>query len=650
MNRFKLAVVGLSALLLASAAEAEPGYIVRVRIARRILPEGLLTALERSQQRRAIGEAVQRVVARLTGRPKPGDRSFASIPVVFLRGLSESELQVLRADPDVLSLRLQHMGTPSLDDSIPLIGGAGGSFPGDARGIGQVVAVIDTGVASAHPFLAGRVLSGAGACFSDGLDCPGGTAQLVGQGSAEPCTWAYCSHGTHVAGVVAGVRNQGDPGDAPARGVASSARVLPIRIASEVAGSVRFYESDFLSALQYLIDLPAPVRTRIAAVNGSLNFRSVVATDSCDAAWPEAKLAIDNLRSYGMAYVASAGNDGRATESVAPACFTNVVGVAASTKGDAVWALTNTSDGAAAGVTWLFAPGAAVVTSPVGPYPIEASIHGIRSSWFEGGVAYAEQNGTSFAAPHVSGTIALLRERWPALSVNAIENLLTSHGPVISAPPRPPARRLDAAAVLNATTAAPGPPGDVDAHFVGNGVVNVSWSAGDPRGWTITGYRIERITAGSSTFVPAGTVPATQLQFQDDVHTLPSGSAVLYRVKALAGRGTASAGADDVARTAFFTDDPIVPGQTPIRAVHVTELRAAADALTALAAGEAGTWTGAVAAGEAIRAIHLTELRQAISAALERLGLEGPSFEDPVLNPGVPIRAVHFNQVRSALR
>ena len=71
------------------------------------------------------------------------------------------------------------------------------------------------------------------------------------------------------------------------------------------------------------------------------------------------------------------------------------------------------------------------------------------------------------------------------------------------------------------------------------------------------------------------------------------------------------------ARPAAFTDDPLVPGVTPVRAVHLLELRARIDALRRRAGLPAFGWTDAqvVPGVTPARAAHLLELRSALGDA-----------------------------------
>ena len=101
-----------------------------------------------------------------------------------------------------------------------------------------------------------------------------------------------------------------------------------------------------------------------------------------------------------------------------------------------------------------------------------------------------------------------------------------------------------------------------------------------------------------------------------------------------------------------FTDHPIVPGETPVRAVHFTELRTVIDALRE-ASGLAGfAWTDPVlAAGVTpIRLVHLLELREALGEAYAAAGRSAPVWTDAAPVGGTtPIRAAHLMELRAAV-
>lgn len=102
---------------------------------------------------------------------------------------------------------------------------------------------------------------------------------------------------------------------------------------------------------------------------------------------------------------------------------------------------------------------------------------------------------------------------------------------------------------------------------------------------------------------------------------------------------------------AAFTDDPIVPGATPIKAVHFTELRERIGLLHSTTGLEPFTWTDPVLTADVpVRLIHLLELRQALTAAYTASGRPAPTYTDPAPTPSTtPIRAVHLTELRSAV-
>ena len=101
-----------------------------------------------------------------------------------------------------------------------------------------------------------------------------------------------------------------------------------------------------------------------------------------------------------------------------------------------------------------------------------------------------------------------------------------------------------------------------------------------------------------------------------------------------------------------FTDDPLVPGATPVRAVHFTELRARVDAVRRGRGLAPYLWTNPVlrAGTTPIRFLHLLELREALAAAYAASGRAAPRWNDPLPAVGrTPIRAVHLTGLRAAV-
>ena len=101
-----------------------------------------------------------------------------------------------------------------------------------------------------------------------------------------------------------------------------------------------------------------------------------------------------------------------------------------------------------------------------------------------------------------------------------------------------------------------------------------------------------------------------------------------------------------------FTDDPLQPGVTPVRAVHFTELRTRIDALRSSAGLPRFSWTDPVlrAGVTPVRRVHLLELRSALAEAYSALGRSAPRWTDASPVSGTtPIRAMHVTELRAAV-
>jgi len=189
--------------------------------------EDKLGKSEIAAQRKAIAGAQKRLLAELAGT-KHKLTSLAPLSPVISLQVDSYALAILENSTLVLSvsenLVLQH----GLLRSVPLVG-VGQSTTGGFDGTGFALAILDTGVDKNHPFLQGKVV--AEWCFSERGSCPMGGQIEGGEGTAIPCTYsADCVHGTHVAGIAAGVGPDFS-------GVARGAKLKAVQVFSKFTGT-----------------------------------------------------------------------------------------------------------------------------------------------------------------------------------------------------------------------------------------------------------------------------------------------------------------------------------------------------------------------------------------------------------------------------
>lgn len=387
-----------------TAARGEP---VRIIVGLRLdtyQPEGLLGSTAAASQRLAIQDVASRVLGRLSS--VTSSRVFDFIPY-FAAEVDANTLLQLEADPDVSSIEEDRQASPSLAESVPLVGGST-AWSSGYSGAGWTVAILDTGVEQNHSFLNGKTVaegcySNSGIAGANSL-CPGGVGSTNATGSGASCAMSDCFHGTHVAGIAAGRGGTFS-------GVAKDATIMSFQVYSYVTGittcfpsssCIRANLSDIIAAMNRVYALRGSFN--IAAVNLSLIFATYSSQADCEAGYASLKAAIDTLRSANIATVAAAGNGGLSGAMGAPACISTAISVGATTKSDVVSSTSN-----AAPYLNVLAPGVSITSSLTGN-------------------TFGALSGTSMAAPHVAGAWAVLRQRNPTAAVTTVLNALRSTG------------------------------------------------------------------------------------------------------------------------------------------------------------------------------------------------------------------------------
>lgn len=417
----------------------------------------------------------------------------------------ESNLVTLAAPPqDAYTWNLLQIGLDKVNPAV--------------KGAGIHVAVVDTGIDTSHPALAGVVVGGYNAVTTltatpaaagEGGDGEGGDGEGGDSAGGARTTANYqdCNgHGTHVAGIIAGSLT----------GVAPHVQLHAVRVLDCSGGG---HVSDLMQGLSWVYEHP-----EIRVVNLSLGFYK--------ATWyPLLHRVVKALRDAGVVLVASAGNyrsdcivdsdslnasgeggDGSArtfiinalgcnTRVKFPARYFETIAVAASdiTSNMAYYSIHGPEiDVTAPGGTSL-TPVLSTTTTLQTPSQVATGEGGDSlTAAGEGGDGeggdsvgvYGHSSGTSMAAPHVTGVVALMLSVNPTLTPDEVLTILRESANDLGFP-----MSAQGAGRINA------------AHAVATAA---SWSGADPsryKSWIWTGASVDdSATVGDGTYVGSGSV------------------------------------------------------------------------------------------------------------------------------------------------
>lgn len=224
----------------------------------------------------------------------------------------------------------------------------------------------------------------------------------------EESSW----HGTHVAGLVGAVANNGQGG----LGVAPGVRVLPVRVLGRCGG----FNSDVLMGARWAAGLPVPGVPANPTPARVLNLSLGVDT-ACDTA---SQTVVNEIRALNVSIVASTGNEGFNNRITSPARCSGVVAVTAHTRdGDS-------ADYANIGMgTSISAPGGgdnSAFPATIGTGARFVVSTGNAGATTPGEDTYLEYAGTSMAAPQVAGVLALLASLRPDVPMADLEQVVRS--------------------------------------------------------------------------------------------------------------------------------------------------------------------------------------------------------------------------------
>lgn len=267
------------------------------------------------------------------------------------------------------------------------------------NGTGVTVGIIDTAADATHPALKSK-FRGYNAQTGE-LTYEGNYVDCVGD-TTSPEQARYVAHGTHVAGTILGSEVE-ENGSTYTVGMAPGATWINARVFNDYQ---RTDDAALARAAEWMLKPGGDITKAPSIINNSWGT-----TDGKNAWYAQ---YIDAWRAAGILPVFSAGNmepgenEPVASSIVSPASYAKSFAVAAVDR---------------SGKRGYFSKlGPSPIKGVTGPKPeISAPGVDIRSS-IRGGYGY--MNGTSMAAPHVTGAAALIKSAKPTLSDADIQNLL----------------------------------------------------------------------------------------------------------------------------------------------------------------------------------------------------------------------------------
>jgi len=390
-----------------------------------------------------------------------------------------------------------------------------------------VIAVLDTGVDWDHEDLSDNIWENTDEIADNGIDDDGNAKADDVRG------WDFVNndnnpdddnfdtyHGTHVSGTIAAKGNNG----IGITGVNWSASIMPLKIMDATGNG---YISDEIDAIQYAIDNGAKIINASYAHSGYSNSEYD---------------AINYARKNGILFVAAAGNDGADNDSspVYPASYDldNIVSVAATDHNDKLASFSN-----------------------YGTTSVDVAAPGVDIYSTKAGNTYQYLNGTSMAAPHVSGLAALIWADDSAQTysevkdriLNGVDTKQSLDGKVLTG------GRINA---NNSILNLPSSPSDLNTTVVSNSQIDLSWT---DNSYNETGFKIERKTGSGGTYVQINSVGSNVTSYSDK--GLTESTRYYYRVRAYGSTGNSG-----YSNEASGTTCPVAPSDLSATAVSSSRI------------------------------------------------------------------------------
>jgi hypothetical protein len=235
-----------------------------------------------------------------------------------------------------------------------------------------IVAVLDTGVDGTHPDLKGNLVDG--------------YSTITNEIISKDVNSDYQGHGTHVAGIIAAKKN-----DIGITGISPDAKIMPIKVLGANGGS----DLTVASGIKYAVENGANVIN--LSLGGERNLFEKNDNLTC--------IEINNAINKNIPVIVASGNQGSYLNPLnLPAGCEGSISVAAIDK-----KLNKSYFSSFDSSIFIAAPGVDIIST----IP------------FNDNYNYDYMSGTSMAAPHISGAVALLLEQNPNISYTKLKDKLS---------------------------------------------------------------------------------------------------------------------------------------------------------------------------------------------------------------------------------
>lgn len=361
-------------------------------------------------------------------------QSFNTFPFIAAK-VSITGVNELKKNKNIKSIQFDNPKTLLLQNSVPFINAnsvhsiqiQGTNLTGE----GQTICIIDSGINYNHSSLGGPGFPNSKVIAGHDFE----------NNDADPID--DYGHGTHVAGIAAA--------NGSILGVAPQAKIVAIKAFDDSGVATT---ANLVSALEYCTLNKTTYNISVIVMSygsGSSTRWDDVTTCLADQGTDLETIALNNAFEANITLVAAAGNSGLSDGIQYPACHPKVISVGNSNLQDEKNIQSNTGL-----LLDIFAPGTS-----------------INSTWFTGDTNYNTLSGTSMAAPHVAGSVALIKQReqtqnnTPSL-LSIKKSLFSTTESIVTTPKTYP--RLDVHESINSLF-------DISGNSISNSVGGVTFSS-----------------------------------------------------------------------------------------------------------------------------------------------------------------------------